>query len=268
MSSPLPITKTVGNLPLNFSGTPKQLFQAIVRRIRGTVDTGNLLIGDTTSTTAPTSDVGPWFDGKQWWFWNVTLSAYTSEVHHIDGINNLTATFIANPTAQRLVYVPDKDGTLLMVNDIYVPRAMIILVNEPLTIDWSVSNNFMHRLQNNARFYMVGSKEGQRISVFVQNASTAFSANWPPEILWPAGLETIMPTSQAGQSHMAEFKFVNINGSIFGECASITTQASPANTVFVGGSTTTTGQEPSTGFHSSASSPVPTNPSRSGGLQP
>ncbi len=263
MSKALPISLSVGNLPLNFEGTADELFQAMRLRMKGIADATGILTGNTVSITAPISNVGPWFDGKMWWFWNNTMLSYTPEVHRLDGPNpDINTTIKATPTKSRLVFIQDKSGEMLLVNDIYVPRAMVILNSLPLTIDWSKSNDFIHVLKANSRIFMVGFREGQEIRAYVYNSATAFSCNWPIYTLWPGGIEPTMPVSQAGQSHCAEFTFVSLNGLLYGELTSVSIQSATANTVFVGGSDTSTGKEPSSGFHSQPTSTPST------GLQP
>lgn len=253
----VPIIVTAGRLPLNLEVPPYALFQAIRNRMKGYLRGDSLLTGDAVSTSRPLSDIGPYFNGASWEFWDPASSSYAPEVHKLDGQTpNVAVTFASNPTAARLVYLQDKSGTMLFVNDIYVPRALVILLKAPYVIDWGRSNDFMCLLHENTAFTMVGSKEGQEISVATRNDGTAFTVSWPSFVVWPAGIQPSMVPSQAGQSHLVEWKFININGVIYGEQCATVSQANPSNTVFIGGTDTSSGKEQNLGFHSNPSSNI------------
>src|SRR6185437_3034536 len=60
-------------LPVNFRGTPQQLFDAILDRIEVQGE-GDLI---TISDTAPAGNQGPWLKGgTKWYVWDETSSSY------------------------------------------------------------------------------------------------------------------------------------------------------------------------------------------------
>jgi len=65
----------MGQIPPTFRGTPPDLAEAMVRRMKIVSPTGAnfIFIGD----TEPTSNVGPWLkNGTQWWVFDVDLKRY------------------------------------------------------------------------------------------------------------------------------------------------------------------------------------------------
>lgn len=63
-----------GPLPATFVGTPQDLFVAMVQRMKimSPGGTNFIFVGD----TAPTSNVGPWLRGEQWWVWDPGTKQY------------------------------------------------------------------------------------------------------------------------------------------------------------------------------------------------
>jgi hypothetical protein len=62
-------------LPVTFNGSPQDLFNEAIRRMRIVSPTGTnfIFIGD----VEPTSNVGPWLKGgTQWWVWDDSLKRY------------------------------------------------------------------------------------------------------------------------------------------------------------------------------------------------
>jgi hypothetical protein len=61
-------------LPATFQGGPNDLFAAMLARMRIMSPGGAnfIFVGD----TAPTSNVGPWLRGKEWWVWDDNTKQY------------------------------------------------------------------------------------------------------------------------------------------------------------------------------------------------
>lgn len=67
------ITIEADPLPTNFAGTPQEFLEALVDRLRISLDQVGFVISD----TQPTSNEGPWLkDGKQIWVWDEGQSSY------------------------------------------------------------------------------------------------------------------------------------------------------------------------------------------------
>jgi microcystin-dependent protein len=64
----------MGAIPLGFKGDLQQYANVIIDNVTATVD-ATFLTGQ-MGGTMPTSDVGPWANGDEWWFWNASLGQY------------------------------------------------------------------------------------------------------------------------------------------------------------------------------------------------
>lgn len=83
----------MAKLPATFIGTPQELAETMVRRMRIVSPSGTnfIFIGD----TEPTSNVGPWLkNGTQWWVFSETLKRYVP----LDISPSFTASFWAQST--------------------------------------------------------------------------------------------------------------------------------------------------------------------------
>lgn len=75
MSNTLPITIEGGALPPNASFTPQQFFDAMVARM--SLVTSGVFALFVAGSTAPTSDVGPWWkDNRTWYYFNPATGVY------------------------------------------------------------------------------------------------------------------------------------------------------------------------------------------------
>lgn len=74
MSAPIPIDFSMGAAPQGWQGLLPDLMTLIGESLSGQLDP-TFLIGQ-VGGTMPTHDLGPWFDGTTWWFWNSTLGRY------------------------------------------------------------------------------------------------------------------------------------------------------------------------------------------------
>jgi microcystin-dependent protein len=77
MPAPIPIDIVAGALPLGLKGNLQQIFNGFVEAMSATID-ATFLTGVVTPAggTAPTSDVGPWANGNEWWFWDPSTGQY------------------------------------------------------------------------------------------------------------------------------------------------------------------------------------------------
>ncbi len=64
----------MGPIPPTFDGTPQELADAMIQRMKIMSPGGTNFIF--TGDTAPTSNVGPWLRGKQWWVWDPGTKQY------------------------------------------------------------------------------------------------------------------------------------------------------------------------------------------------
>lgn len=79
MSSSFNLQFSVAPFPTGFDGNLDAYATQLVANLSATI-TGNFLTGQ-IGGTAPTTNIGPWANGTQWWFWNASLPtpAYQSE---------------------------------------------------------------------------------------------------------------------------------------------------------------------------------------------
>lgn len=74
MPVPLPVDLVMGALPLGFKGNLQEYANAIADGITATVD-ATFLTGQ-VGGNPPTSDIGPWANGGEWWFWDPATGQY------------------------------------------------------------------------------------------------------------------------------------------------------------------------------------------------
>jgi microcystin-dependent protein len=74
MPVPLPVELVMGALPMGFQGNLQEYANAIVDNITATVE-GTFLTGQ-IGGPMPTSDIGPWANGDEWWFWDPVSGQY------------------------------------------------------------------------------------------------------------------------------------------------------------------------------------------------
>lgn len=78
-STPLPIDVTAAALPMGIKGNAQQILNAFADALSAVISP-TFLTGLTTlvrdSVPAPTSDIGPWANGNQWYFWDPATGQY------------------------------------------------------------------------------------------------------------------------------------------------------------------------------------------------
>jgi microcystin-dependent protein len=74
MPVPLPIDIVMGALPQGFKGNLQEYANAIADAMSATVE-ASFLTGQ-IGGAMPTSDIGPWANGNEWWFWDPATGQY------------------------------------------------------------------------------------------------------------------------------------------------------------------------------------------------
>ncbi len=242
MATQIPIKVTCGRMPVNYEDTWQHTFQAMVRRLRGTVDSSQILTGIDSSTGSLYDVGGPWFVNlggptSSWRAWNVETGEYDPEKKQITGSDsrfNITLE-VAPLTGSHDMVFQDKTGTIANLIDIYAPRSTTILTGATPSIDWSTTFDFFELLSANTTFTFANKLDGETITVCLQNLGTAFTATWPT-LKWPGGTPPTMPisTGTPGGSAIGIYTFRDIHGTIYGELVNAS-PASPAAFVTPGG---------------------------------
>jgi hypothetical protein len=183
---------------------------AFAASLTASISTDNLLTGK-IGGSAPTSDIGPWFDvsgGYVWKRWNG--SAYVP----IDlklGNGSFNLTLVAGTlTANRTVLFQNDDGTVAYLDDVYNKRTTVVITGTTPNVDWSASETFFYSLTANRTFTMSNSLPSQEIALAV-SATGAFTITWPTDVVWAGGTPPAQ-TSTATDVYI----FTNIGGTIYG----------------------------------------------------
>jgi microcystin-dependent protein len=79
-STPLPVDVTAAALPIGLGGNLQLILNAFADAL-SMVISPTFLVGLTSLTklpasSAPTSDIGPWCNGNEWWFWDPNTGQY------------------------------------------------------------------------------------------------------------------------------------------------------------------------------------------------
>jgi len=77
MAVPLPVGLSVGAVPIGWEGNLPDLFNLIQASFQAELDP-TFLIGK-VGGNMPKHDIGPWFDGKGWWFFDPLAGQYTPD---------------------------------------------------------------------------------------------------------------------------------------------------------------------------------------------
>jgi microcystin-dependent protein len=76
MPTPIPIDFTMASAPLGWSGNLPALFTLIEASLSAALDPTFLIGSSAPGAPMPTHDLGPYFDGKEWWFWSALNGGY------------------------------------------------------------------------------------------------------------------------------------------------------------------------------------------------
>lgn len=83
MAVPIPVNFHVATLPADNPGNVQELLNAIGGSLAATfVPAGNYILGQ-MGGVLPTSNIGPWANGNEWWFWSPSAGTY---VRGLDGV--------------------------------------------------------------------------------------------------------------------------------------------------------------------------------------
>jgi hypothetical protein len=205
------------NFPVNYtikdlSYTPlklRDLWDALASNLQATVDEG--IIG-ARSIANPATEESPWLDAGTWKVWDDTSKAYTPA-----GVIVGSVQLSAEPTANRLQTIQDKDGTIALLDDAYGIRETVILPDGAVGVDWDSGTNFLCRIKRKTYFHMQHSRSGMRRRLWVVNSGTNNTLLWDAAIKWPTGGAPAMPAAPAGGAASLMVTLYNINDIIYAE---------------------------------------------------
>lgn len=248
---PLPIEIKSGPLPLNFEGTWKQTFQAMVPRFRGIVPPSKVITGR-NSDTAPTYDAGPWWfnagELQHWRIFDYQVGRYDHDVKQV-GTHDAVVTLEKVPGARPInpftglvnVDLQDKNGAWALLSDVLVPRQTVIVESTGgvASIDWTDSDNFFLLLKEDTTVTQGGTYDGGIKTLIVENLGTKYNCDFEAAVKWPAGgAEPDTPKSTdpsaLGGYAIGKFTFYRINSALYGRLQDYS-PANPTGTVDVGG---------------------------------
>lgn len=245
MASIIPLDIYAGNFPANYEDTPYNVFKSFLRRLRidissNSKDSGNAIVG-AISTAGITYDAGPrWVQPNEadahWHVWDRNTGAYgpdTLQVKNGPYYITLGRTSPATTTDTTATF-PDKDGTVALLYDVYVPRATVILTGTTPAIDWSASGDFLYRLPANSSPTFSNVSNGEVISVSVENTGTAYTVTWPAGIKYVTGSQPATPVGSSGVDAMGVWTFLRINSITYAILRNAT-PVQPNSTVPTGG---------------------------------
>lgn len=193
----IPLDIQGGKLQLNFEPTPSEYYVALASRIRGKISGEEIILGSSESTE-PIYDAGPWITEKSWRYWDEETVRYIATLDTVSGLFRQKVS--AAPTANRKQYLPNQSGTVAYLLDAYVPRETVLLTPAAnTTIDWSVSNTFLGRLDQNTTIFSSNESDGQKITICLINNGTEYTVTWPSGIFW-VGADPTQPIATAGQT--------------------------------------------------------------------
>lgn len=206
---------TADPLPPDFSGTLQDFQDRFLLNLRGHISETQVLLGQ-VGGAKPLTNIGPWLNDATWYVWNgseyvpttvrVGGPGYTVQLGNYTTVGDTKSSIVASRTQ----LLQDKDGTVALLDDVYVGRPAVILTGTTPTIDWNLSNNFTETLPGNSTMKMSNFKDGQRIAVSLKNNATSYTVTWPSYIFWPSGA----PTQTASKTDLYLFRC--IGGTILG----------------------------------------------------
>lgn len=122
MATTIPVHSKSGTLPLNLEFTPDEYQGLLLQRLQVYLSGEDMLLGSLLSE--PTRNLGPWLSGGSWMVWNEDVADYTPlKIGFLSEDKESGISLSAAPTENRTISLPDSDGTVAVLNDIYVPRS-------------------------------------------------------------------------------------------------------------------------------------------------
>jgi hypothetical protein len=209
---------TADPIPPDFQGTLQDYQDRFLLNLHGHIEDTQVLTGQ-IGGARPTQDVGPWFSNDTWHSWNgseyVPATVKVGGAGYVVQLGDYTSVGdgVSNPLPNRIQTLQDKDGTVALLDDVYVGRPPVVLSGTTPVIDWNLGHHFVEVLPGNTTFRHINSKPGQRIVLLARNNTTSYTTTFAPTpaIFWPAGTA---PSQTALKTDM--YIFDNIAGSILG----------------------------------------------------
>lgn len=108
----------MGAMPPSFRGNPQQMGDAFAARLR--LVTGASFALFVTGSTAPTSDVGPWWkDGNTWYYWNSVTGQYEPQILEQSSLGYWVGVSAPSPTVYQFWISTTAGGSPLALNVYY-----------------------------------------------------------------------------------------------------------------------------------------------------
>lgn len=174
------------DLDIEPTWTVADFHQAFVESITSAVTSSNVILGQ-VGGTAPASPIGPWLNGTTLYAWNG--SAYAPATIKV-GTATYQVTLAGTPTVNRIINLPDKDGTLALTSDI-THATVTPTLGPTVTIDWSAGDSFAIALDQNITIAHTNTVPGKEVSIAIYNpAAASWTVTWPAENLFESAAPT------------------------------------------------------------------------------
>lgn len=187
----------------------RDVWDALANNLEATIDEG--VIG-ARSIVNPATEEAPWLDSGTWKVWDDTAKAYVPSSPVVGSV-----ILAADPTANRLQTIQDKDGTIALLDDAYGIRETVILPDGAVGVDWDTGTTFLCEIRRKTYFHMQHSRSGMRVRLWVINAGTNNTLLWDAAIKWPTGGAPSMPAAPAGGFASMLVTLRNIDNIIYAE---------------------------------------------------
>lgn len=198
----LPLTFSDSSFPDPFSGTQQDLVQAFVDNLTATVNENNLLLGQ-IGGTKPITDVGIWLDTSDGSIWVWDGAAYTPATVKLGNATDSITLSAGTLTADRTILLPDEDGTVALLSDIYVPRPTIVVTGAAPSLDWSATETFFLSMPNSDVLATIAnSVPSQTVRLVATNSTGSTHQMGIDGVTWATlptpntGLPPLIPTAQ------------------------------------------------------------------------
>lgn len=196
----------------NPSWTVEQFHQAVVNSITSATTTSSVLVGR-VGGSMPGTDIGPWLNDGTWFYHNG--STYVPAILQI-GDAGKQITLTGDPSDNRSIVFPDKDGTVALLSDVYEGGrgTDFPTIGATTTLDWGIALSFSVPLTQNTSILNVSSLPGQEAVLGIYNTSPGYTVTWTDSgINWG---DTGSPAaSTVSKSHVIRLR--NIGGQIYGK---------------------------------------------------
>lgn len=200
-------------LPADWSGTLEEFRQAILASLTATISTDNIVNGQ-VGGSPPVSDIGPWFNDGQWYYYNT--SVVNQYIPVPVSVGDPTSPFVVSLGAllssDKSQTFQDADGVIALTSDVYTPRATQTLTgSSPFTMDFSLSNSFKLTTSANFTLKITNDVPGQITQLAVVNSGGGAITPTMPANVRSVSIANIA----AGKTDV--FVFRNVGGTIYAE---------------------------------------------------